>query len=134
MPKQAYRFDLIAATYSTAKASYTKPWSVTLEEGDPRISEFRNNGCFKETPVAMPEPPPPKEETLTFTEESPIEDIPNIAAKTKELLVEAGFETFEGILNAEEEELTEIEGIGEKTASAIIFACQEALGLGEKKE
>jgi len=135
MPKQAYRFDLIAAAYSTAKASYTKPWSVTLKEGDPRISEFRNNGCFKETPVVMPEPPPPKEETPTFTMESPIEDIPDIAAKTKGLLVEAGYETIGEVLDASQEEgLTEIEGIGEKTAIAIVFACQKALGEKGKEE
>jgi len=134
MSKQAYRFDLIAATYSTAGASYTKPWSVTLEEGDPRISEFRNNGCFKETPVMLPEPPPPKEETLSFTKESPTGDIPNIASKTKEALIEAGYETIGEILDASEEDLTEIEGIGGKTADAIIFACQEALGLVKEEE
>jgi len=134
MSKQAYRFDLVAATYSTAKASYTKPWSVTLEEGDSRISEFRNNGCFKETPVMLPESPPPKEETLSFTKESPTEDIPNIASKTKKILVEAGYETIGEIWAASEEDLADIKGIGKKTVSAIIFACQEALGLEEEEE
>lgn len=134
MSKQAYRFELVAATYKTAKASYVKPWSITLEEGDPRISEFRNNGCFKETPVTVPEPPPPKEETLIFTKESPTEEIPNIASKTKEALIEAGYETIGEVLEASEEDLMKVEGIGEKTANAIILACQEALGEEEEEK
>ena len=61
-----------------------------------------------------------------------LEDLENVGNKTAESLRDAGFNTPEDILNSSIEELTKVEGIGEKTAEKIFQSAKEL--LKQKKE
>jgi len=62
-----------------------------------------------------------------------IEEVPNIGAKIIQKLVQAGFETAQDIIAAEISKITEIEGIGPKTAEKIVAACAAAAVEAEKR-
>lgn len=62
-----------------------------------------------------------KARTFISTKEGPgIEAIPGVGEKTAEILGKEGYRTVADILNASEEDLAAINGIGEKKAKAII--------------
>ncbi len=50
-----------------------------------------------------------------------------LGSKLIQKLIQAGFESAQDVLAADEERLTNIEGIGEKTAEKIIAACKAAI-------
>jgi len=56
-----------------------------------------------------------------------LEDLAGVGEKTAQLLHDAGFNTPEDILNSSVDKLTEVEGIGEKTAEKIFKSAQELL-------
>jgi len=56
-----------------------------------------------------------------------IETVTGIAPKMIQKLIQAGFETAQDVMNADNERLTSIEGVGEKTAEKIRSACESAI-------
>ena len=56
-----------------------------------------------------------------------IETVTDIAPKMIQKLIQAGFETAQDVITADNEKLTSIEGIGEKTAEKIRSACETAI-------
>ncbi len=56
-----------------------------------------------------------------------IETVEELGSKLIQKLIQAGFESAQDVLAADEERLTNIEGIGEKTAEKIIAACKAAI-------
>jgi N utilization substance protein A len=69
-------------------------------------------------------------EALKKSEEEEKIDIENVKAigpKMIQRLFQAGFETAQDVINAEIERLTNIEGIGGKTAEKILSACNDAI-------
>jgi N utilization substance protein A len=57
-----------------------------------------------------------------------LEDIPGLSGKTAEKLKEAGLDDLEKLSQISLEELTAVEGIGEKTAKKIVDGAKELLG------
>ena len=75
-------------------------------------------------------------EALKKSEEEEKIDIENVKAigpKMIKKLFQAGFETAQDVIDAEVERLTNIEGIGEKTAEKILSACNDAIAEAEEK-
>ena len=75
-------------------------------------------------------------EALKKSEEEEKIDIENVKAigpKMIQKLFQAGFETAQDVINAEIERLTNIEGIGGKTAEKIISACNDAIAEAEEE-
>jgi N utilization substance protein A len=62
-----------------------------------------------------------------------IENIQAIGPRFVQKLLEAGFETAQDIVESGPEKLTEIDGVGAKTAAKFISACQEAIAEAEEK-
>ncbi len=63
-----------------------------------------------------------------------IENISGIGPKMVKRLFKAGFETAQDVVSAEIDRLTNIEGIGAKTAEKIISACNDAIAEAEEKQ
>jgi len=63
-----------------------------------------------------------------------IETITDIGAKVMQRLIQAGYESVQDVLKVDESKLTEIEGIGVKTAEKIIEACKMALEKAEEEK
>ncbi len=79
--------------------------------------------------AAGPAAPPPSAGLLDLTR------APGIGAKTAEKLEEAGFGDLDRLLAAASEELQEIEGVGPKTAAAILeWAQEQAARVGAEVE
>jgi N utilization substance protein A len=62
-----------------------------------------------------------------------IESVTAIGPKMIQRLFQAGFETAQDVVDAEMERLTDIEGIGTKTAEKIISACKNSMAEAEEK-
>ncbi len=62
-----------------------------------------------------------------------IENVSGIGPKIVKRLFKAGFETAQDVVSAEIDRLTDIEGIGAKTAEKIISACNDAIAEAEEK-
>lgn len=62
-----------------------------------------------------------------------IENVKTIGPKMIQKLFQAGFETAQDVINAEIERLTNIEGIGGKTAEKILSACNNAIAEAEEE-
>ncbi len=62
-----------------------------------------------------------------------IENVKAIGPRFVQKLLQAGFETAQDIIGSGPEKLTEIEGVGAKTAAKIISACEEAIAEAEEK-
>ena len=69
-----------------------------------------------------------------LSKESPLLKVEGIGPKLAEMLSKAGYGSVEKIANATVEELTKIEGIGERTASRIISAAKAYMENMEKKD
>jgi N utilization substance protein A len=63
-----------------------------------------------------------------------IENVSGIGPKIVKRLFKAGFETAQDVVSAEIDRLTDIEGIGAKTAEKIISACNDAIAEAEEKQ
>jgi len=79
---------------------------------------------------------PKKEETPVQTEEKKaggvlLQELPRVGPKTFEALINAGYDTVEKIANATEEQLSEIKGIGKKSAQSLI---ESAKNLWKEKK
>lgn len=75
-------------------------------------------------------------EALKKSEEEEKVDIESVGAigpKMIQKLFQAGFETAQDVINAEIERLTDIEGIGGKTAEKILSACNDAIAEAEEE-
>ncbi|MDP3790651.1 MAG: transcription termination factor NusA [Candidatus Omnitrophota bacterium] len=70
----------------------------------------------QEEPVAPTEPAPAVETTTEFN----ITSIEGVGPKIAKILKDAGFDTLEKIKNLTVEDLTKLQGIGEKTAQKIV--------------
>lgn len=62
-----------------------------------------------------------------------IESVGAIGPKMIKKLFHAGFETAQDVVNAELDRLTDIEGIGAKTAAKIVSACNDAIAEAEEE-
>ena len=62
-----------------------------------------------------------------------IENVPAIGPRFVQKLLEAGFESAQDIVESGPEKLTEIDGVGAKTAAKFIDACREAIAEAEEK-
>ena len=120
---QGFKFTLLAASYTNRRGTYEKPFSITLPEDDPRISEFRGNRSFREEPVTLSEPA----ETAPEPVKSGIALEAILDEPIAVLLKENGFETAEQVMDTTKDDLLEIKGIGEATADKVLAACEEAL-------
>jgi len=67
-------------------------------------------------------------------EESKLEDLEGVGEKTAGALRDAGFNTPEDILNSSVDKLTEVEGIGGKTAEKIFKSAQKLLNKKPEPE
>jgi len=63
----------------------------------------------------------------TEGEEVPLSEIPGISQKKKEILEKAGYDNAGKLRRVSVEELSQLDGIGKKTAEKIQSACKEAL-------
>jgi N utilization substance protein A len=76
-------------------------------------------------------------EALKKSEEEEKVDIENVNAigpKMIQKLFRAGFETAQDVVDAEIDRLTNIDGIGAKTAEKVISACKDAIAEAEEKQ
>ena len=133
MDKQSYKFDLVATSFANRTASYQKPFSIILEEGDPRIALFRGNHSFKETLCATPTPGghvaiETKIESDFDKDDISLEEIVvelELEEHVIQKLAGGGFTTLKSILAVGSDKLIKIEGIGEATATKVIEACNK---------
>ena len=105
-------------------------WDIDIKPKKP-IEDFNLLTAKKE------EPEKPQEifEVKAPSEHNPVtlvQQQPRIGPRTFAALTKAGFDTVEKIANAKEDELTNIKGIGKKTAENIIEAAKKI--LKENKE
>jgi len=71
--------------------------------------------------------PEPAAEAPLKKEGIMVQELPRVGPKTFEALINAGFDTVEKIANAAEKQLTEIKGIGKKSAQRLIESAKELL-------
>jgi N utilization substance protein A len=62
-----------------------------------------------------------------------IENVEAIGPRFLQKLLQAGYETAQDIINAGPEKLTEIDGVGVKTAARIISICEETIAAAEEE-
>lgn len=68
------------------------------------------------------------EEVAEEEREPSLDDLPRVGKKTKEALINAGYDSLEKIADANPADLVKIEGIGKATAEKIVTAAKELLG------
>ncbi|MGA2192658.1 MAG: helix-hairpin-helix domain-containing protein, partial [Nitrospirota bacterium] len=69
-----------------------------------------------------------QEQSLSSQSQPTVTDIPGLSERLAEKLKEAGLADLEKLSNISMEELTAVEGIGEKTAKKIVDGAKELLG------
>jgi len=128
---QGFKFTLLAASYTSPRGTYRKPFTITLPDGCDRIPEFRGNGSFKEEPVTISD---------TVSEQTsekaggvtPIEKIED--QHLIDLLNDGGYKTLEEVVKSSKEDLQLIDGVGEATAKKILVAASEAIESSQRDE
>lgn len=131
--KQTFKFTLLANSYSTAKRQYKKPFSIILEEDDPRIAEFRGRPEFKEEPIgpqhvripaivqhqrqveaasgkAASGPEADSHEDESEEEQGPMEQV--FGQEIADILVTGGYDSVEKVAKAADEDLLAVKQVG----------------------
>jgi transcription termination/antitermination protein NusA len=118
--------------------SETEYDKMTVKDREKEIEEAiaRESKLLEEAQAALPEEAQaalPEEAQAELPEEAQaappkVEDIPGLTGKTAEKLKEAGLDDLEKLSRISLEELTALEGIGEKTAKKIVDGAKGLLG------
>jgi len=96
-------------------------WNIDIKPRKPADELFlaEKNLSSQETPEALPE----KKKTGGAL----VHELPRVGPKTYDALLGAGYDTVEKVANATEKQLTDIKGIGKKSAQNLIAAAKELL-------
>jgi len=125
------RFTVVSAFYCVDGGRLPRGGTFTLTSDDPMVETYKEDGCLKMEVVPEGTPKVEVEEIVDLLDGDDInlEDISDefVPVKFKNILLEAGYRTAQGIIEAGQDRLTELKGIAEKSAADILEGCSFAI-------
>ncbi len=134
---KTFKCTLQAATYGHAKfGTYTRPFTLVLNEDDPRLPTFRATRAWKVEEIGafrprMPLPPEAIAPAGTAKPKPTVADLSALDSKDAGLLAAEGITTLDEVIEMGEDGLQHIHGIGEATAKRIMVAANKAVNASE---
>ena len=128
--RKPVEFTCLSVTRVSKYGQFVKGQKVVVHEDEPRIGWFRSGG-WSEKPLAaitvgadMPKPDANPDDPMS----TPIESLEKVSEAIKAALAKAKIVTVGDILGLTDEELLEINGIGEKSIANLKAACEAVVG------